>query len=98
MTLEYFSDENSKSSPFIIQNLKPIQMPNMDFESFLQNRKHFSKDEWIDVLIRSTGMEPSNLDDKARWHLLARLIPFVENNYNMCELGPRGTGKSFVYK
>ena len=98
MTLEYFSDENSKSSPFVIQNLKPIQMPNMDFESFLQNRKHFSKDEWIDVLIRSTGMEPSNLDDKARWHLLARLIPFVENNYNMCELGPRGTGKSFVYK
>ncbi len=70
----------------------------MDFESFLQNRKHFSKDEWVDVLIRSTGMEPSNLDDKARWHLLARLIPFVENNYNMCELGPRGTGKSFVYK
>lgn len=98
MTLEYFSDENSKSSPFRIENLKPIQMPNMDFEGFLANRKNFSLDEWIDVLIRSTGMEPINLDEKTKWHLLARLIPFVENNYNMCELGPRGTGKSFVYK
>lgn len=98
MTLQYFSDENSKSSPFIIENLKPIQMPNMDFESFLEKRKEFTLDEWIDVLIRSTGMEPTNLDNKAKWHLLARLIPFVENNYNMCELGPRGTGKSFVYK
>lgn len=98
MTLEYFSDENSKSSPFRIENLKPIQMPNMDFEGFVEKRKSFTNEEWIDTLIRSTGMEPTNLDDKTRWHLLARLIPFVENNYNMCELGPRGTGKSFVYK
>lgn len=98
MTLEYFNDENSKSSPFRIENLKPIQMPNMDFEGFLTHRNKFSNNEWIDALIRTTGMEPTNLDEKTRWHLLARLIPFVENNYNMCELGPRGTGKSFVYK
>ncbi len=98
MTIQYFNDENSKSSPFIIENLKPIQMPNMDFEGFVSKRKEFTLDEWIDVLIRSTGMEPTNLDEKTKWHLLARLIPFVENNYNMCELGPRGTGKSFVYK
>uniref|UniRef100_UPI0040478596 protease Lon-related BREX system protein BrxL n=1 Tax=Aliarcobacter sp. TaxID=2321116 RepID=UPI0040478596 len=98
MTLEYFNDENSKSSPFKIENLKPIQMPNMDFEGFVSKRKEFTLDEWIDVLIRSTGMEPTNLDEKTKWHLLARIIPFAENNYNMCELGPRGTGKSFVYK
>ena len=98
MTIEYFNDENSKSSPFKIENLKPIQMPNMDFEGFISKRKEFTLDEWIDVLIRSTGMEPTNLDEKTKWHLLARIIPFAENNYNMCELGPRGTGKSFVLK
>lgn len=98
MTIAYFNDENSKGSPFIIENLKPIQMPNMDFEGFLAQRKNFTLQEWSDVLIRSTGMEPTNLDEKAKLHLLARLIPFAENNYNMCELGPRGTGKSFVYK
>jgi ATP-dependent Lon protease len=99
VTLEYFYDENDRgASPFILQELKPIQMPNMDMEEFIQQRKNFTRDEWIDVLIRSTGMEPTNLDSKTKWHLLARLIPFVQNNYNMCELGPRGTGKSFVYK
>jgi len=99
VTLEYFFDENAKGeSPFHIQELKPIQMPNMDMESFLEQRSKFSSDEWMDVIIRSTGMEPTNFDEKSKWHLIARLIPFVENNYNMCELGPRGTGKSFVYK
>lgn len=98
VTLQYLYDEKTKDSPFKIDDLKPIQMPNMDFEGFLKSRKHFMLDEWIDILIRSTGMEPINLDTKTKWHLLARLIPFVENNYNMCELGPRGTGKSFVYK
>ena len=53
--------------------------------------------EWIDVLIRSTGLEPSHLDDRAKWHILARMVPLVENNYNVCELGPRGT-ESHIYK
>jgi len=99
VTLEYFFDENAKGeSPFHIQELKPIQMPNMDMEEFLAHRRNFSNAEWMDILIRSIGMEPTNFDEATKWHLLARLIPFVENNYNICELGPRGTGKSFVYK
>ena len=98
VTLQYFYDENSKDSPFLLQELKPIQMPNMDFEEFVKERSKFTREEWMDLLIRSFGMEPTQFKEKEKWHLLARLIPFVENNYNMCELGPRGTGKSFVYK
>ena len=98
VTLEYNYEEHSKYSPFHIEELKPIQMPNFDFEEFVAKRAQFSRNEWMDVVIRSTGMEPDRFDEKAKWHLIARLIPFVENNYNMCELGPRGTGKSFVYK
>ncbi|MCK6622786.1 MAG: protease Lon-related BREX system protein BrxL [Calditrichaceae bacterium] len=97
LTLVYYYDENSADSPFIIDELKPIQMPGLDMEELFQHRQYFSKDEWMEVLIRSVGMEPANLDPKARWHFVARLIPFVENNYNLCELGPRGTGKSYVY-
>lgn len=97
--LDYFYDETMKdTSPFLISNLTPIQMPHMDISEILEGRKEFSKDEWIDVLLRSIGMEPTQLDYSAKWHLLARLIPLVENNYNVCELGPRGTGKSHVYK
>ncbi|MEW6234208.1 MAG: protease Lon-related BREX system protein BrxL [Candidatus Omnitrophota bacterium] len=99
LQMEYFVDEDDKnSSPFVIQNLKPIQMPNMDIHEIFEGRKAFTKEEWIDALIRSTGMEPSKLELKVKWHMLARLIPLVENNYNLCELGPRGTGKSHVYK
>ncbi|NEY21523.1 protease Lon-related BREX system protein BrxL [Bacillus ginsengihumi] len=94
----YFDEEQKNMSPFSISNLKPIQMPNMDLNEIVEGRKEFSKDEWIDILIRSTGMEPTQLNDRVKWHLLLRLVPLVENNYNMCELGPRGTGKSHVYK
>lgn len=94
----YFDEEVRNSSPFNISNLKPIQMPNMDIEEIFEGRKGFLKDEWIDLLIRSTGMEPTNLETKVKWHMLLRLVPLIENNYNMCELGPRGTGKSHVYK
>lgn len=94
----YFDEEERNMMPFIVSSLKPIQMPNMDIEEIIEGRKHFTKDEWIDVLIRSTGMEPTQLEDRVKWHLLLRLVPLVENNYNVCELGPRGTGKSHVYK
>ena len=94
----YFDEENKNSNPFRIENLKPIQMPNMDLNEIMQERQHFTKDEWIDVLIRSTGLEPTQFSPETRWHLLLRLVPLVENNYNVCELGPRGTGKSHVYK
>lgn len=95
--MEYDFNENEKGNPFKIISLKPIQMPATDVEEYIDNRKHFSLDEWIEVICRSVGMEPSNLDQQTRWHLVARMIPFVENNYNICELGPRGTGKSYVY-
>ena len=95
--MEYLYDENSKESPFKILSLKPIQMPATDLEDYIDGRKYFTLDEWIEVICRSVGMEPTNLDEQTRWHLVARMIPFVENNYNLCELGPRGTGKSYVY-
>ena len=95
--IEYDFNENDKGSPFKIISLKPIQMPSTDLQEYVECRKHFSLDEWIEVICRSVGMEPTNLDTQTRWHLVARMIPFVENNYNICELGPRGTGKSYVY-
>lgn len=98
VTLEHFFEEGQKESPFSVRQLKPIQMPNMDMEELRQGRKHFTTEQWHDVLLRSSGMEPSHFDSRAKWHLLARMIPFVENNYNVCELGPRGTGKSHIYK
>lgn len=99
LRIQYYYDEETKNSnPFIIESLKPIQMPNLDMEEIFEGRKNFTKDEWIDVLLRSVGMEPTQLEEKVKWHLIARLIPLVENNYNVCELGPRGTGKSHIYK
>jgi len=97
LTIEYFYDENSKDSPFNLLNLRPIQLPGMDLEELYQGRSQFTTEEWIDVIIRSIGMEPANLTETIKWHLLARLVPFVENNYNLCELGPKGTGKSYAY-
>ncbi|MCY8223999.1 protease Lon-related BREX system protein BrxL [Bacillus haynesii] len=97
--VDYFYDEEVRNSnPFNVSSLQPIQMPNMDIQEVFDGRKSFTKDEWIDVLIRSVGMEPTQLEERVKWHLLLRLVPLVENNYNMCELGPRGTGKSHVYK
>ncbi|WP_130471949.1 protease Lon-related BREX system protein BrxL [Candidatus Magnetaquicoccus inordinatus] len=98
VTVHYFYEEGQKISPFSIGDLKPIQMPNMDLEEVFEGRKAFSEEEWIAVLLRSCGMEPSVLEKRVHWHLLVRMIPFVENNYNCCELGPRGTGKSHIYK
>ncbi|HDH04535.1 MAG TPA: protease Lon-related BREX system protein BrxL [Nitrospirae bacterium] len=98
ISMTYFHDDEQKGSPFNITELKPIQMPNMDMEELFQGRMAFTREQWMDVLVRSTGMEPSVLEDNVKWHLVTRLIPFVENNYNTCELGPRGTGKSHIYK
>ena len=98
VTLEYFFEEGQKDSPFSVRLLKPIQMPNMDMDELREGRKQFSVKEWHDALLRASGMEPATLDNRAKWHLLARMIPFVENNYNICELGPRGTGKRHIYK
>lgn len=98
VTLDYLYEEGQKNSPFMLQDLKPIQMPNMDMNEFFEGRKAFTEAQWIDVLMRSTGMEPTQFNEAVKWHLLARMIPLVENNYNVCELGPKGTGKSHIYK
>ena len=97
--MEYFYDEAEKNHiPFIIRKLTPIQMPNIDINEVKAARVNFTADEWIDLVLRSTGMEPSQFDKREKWLHLARLIPLIENNYNLCELGPRGTGKSHIYK
>ena len=93
-----YDDQNKIRIPFIVSSLDPIQMPNMDLTGLFDGRKHFSKEEWIDILIRSMGIEPTKLTDIQKWHFLERAVPLVENNYNLCELGPRGTGKSHIYK
>jgi ATP-dependent Lon protease len=98
ITLDYFFEEGQKGSPFSVRSLKPIQMPNMDMQELFDGRDEFTTEQWIDVLMRSSGMEPTTLEQRVKWHLLARMIPFVESNYNVCELGPRGTGKSHIYK
>ncbi len=104
--LEYISSSalndgvKSKESamPISILKLTPIQMPNVEMEELKNGRKAFAKDEWIDIMLRSIGMEPDMLSEREKWLLLARMIPLVENNFNMCELGPRSTGKSHIYK
>ena len=99
LKMDYYFDEDAKNeSPFNISSLNPIQMPNLDLNEIMEGRKNFTKEEWIDVLIRSIGMEPANLEENVKWHMLLRMVPLVENNYNLCELGPRGTGKSHIYK
>ena len=97
--LEYdFIEEDKNASPIHVRKLTPIQMPHVDMDSLKAGRKAFTKDEWIDVLLRSIGMEPDELNVREKWLLLARMIPLVENNFNLCELGPRSTGKSHLYK
>ena len=98
--LEYEFYENAPKGeiPIRIRKLTPIQMPHIDMDELKEGRKHFTKDEWIDVLLRSIGMEPDELTYRQKWLLLTRLIPLVENNFNYCELGPRSTGKSHIYK
>jgi ATP-dependent Lon protease len=98
LTLQYFFEEGQKGSPFIVSDLKPIQMPNMEMEDLFEARRAFTEEQWIDTLLRSAGYEPTQFEERVKWHLLARMIPLVENNYNVCELGPRGTGKSHIYK
>lgn len=93
-----FDDVEKHKIPFTASSLDPIQLPNMDLTGLFEGRKHFTKEEWMDVLIRSMGIEPSQLTDIQKWHFIERAVPLVENNYNLCELGPRGTGKSHIYK
>ncbi len=85
-------------TPISIRKLTPIQMPHIDIDELKRDRKAFTKDEWLDILLRSIGMEPDEFTEREKWLLLTRMIPLVENNFNLCELGPRSTGKSHLYK
>lgn len=97
--LEYeYIEEDRKASPIHIRKLTPIQMPHVDIEELRHGRKAFTKEEWMKIMLRSIGMEPDELNERERWLLLARMLPLVENNFNLCELGPRSTGKSHIYK
>ena len=86
------------ATPISIRKLIPIQMPHVDIEELKQGRKAFTEDEWMDVMLRSIGMEPDTLTKREKWLIITRMLPLVENNFNLCELGPRSTGKSHLYK
>lgn len=97
--LEYeYIEEEKNDCPIHIRKLTPIQMPHVDLDELKRGRKNFTKDEWVDVLLRSIGMEPDTLSYREKWLLITRMLPLVENNFNLCELGPRSTGKSHLYK
>ena len=99
VTLQYLYEENQKGSPFIVRG--PQADPDAQHghgRRCSRGARRFTEEQWIDALIRSTGMEPTCFKERVKWHLLARMMPLVENNYNLCELGPRGTGKSHIYK
>ena len=85
-------------SPFSVMSLTPIQMPNLDLDAIVDQRQYFSRDEWMDMLLRSAGYEPNVLTERERLHFIERMVTLIERNYNLCELGPRGTGKSHIYK
>ena len=95
---QYDEDAKGKRSPFWIDNLKPIQIATFDLEEFRECRREFSTDEWLNLLVRTIGLEPQNFDRRLKMLFLARLIPLCEHNYNLVELGPRGTGKSYAYQ
>lgn len=87
-----------EDSPFNIIKLTPIQMPNLDIDEIIKERSKFTYEEWRDLLLRSSGYEPDDMTEKEKLHFIERLVPLAERNYNLCELGPRGTGKSHIYK
>lgn len=95
---EYIEEDKKNGTPIQVRKLTPIQMPHVDIDELKKGRKAFTKEEWMDVMLRSTGMEPDMLNNREKWLLLARMLPLVENNFNLCELGPRSTGKSHLYK
>lgn len=95
---QYDEEASGKRSPFWIEGLKPIQIASFDFDEYRRSRREFTSDEWIDLLLRSIGMEPSHFERRVKLLFLMRLIPLCEHNYNLVELGPRGTGKSYAYQ
>ncbi|PHS52816.1 MAG: TIGR02688 family protein [Lutibacter sp.] len=97
LTLAYFHTDERDSTPWIIENIKPIQVSNVDVDEYKEARKAFTKEEWIDVLLQTIGLNPEEFTFRSKLIQLTRLVPFVENNYNLIELGPKGTGKSHIF-
>ena len=97
LTLAYVSTDEKGSTPWIIESLKPIQVSNIDIAEFKEARSHFTKEEWVDVLLQTMGLNPDEFTYRSKLLQLCRLVPFVENNYNLIELGPKGTGKSHIF-
>jgi ATP-dependent Lon protease len=95
--LEYEFTEDKSASPWILSTLKPIQLSHFDFDGYVEARAQFTTDEWIDLLVQSIGFNPEMFGKRSKLTQLARLIPFCERNYNLIELGPKGTGKSHIY-
>ena len=85
------------SSPWVVSRLQAIQLPRFDFDRYCRGRASFSADQWIDLLVASVGLDPAKLSRRSKLFQLTRLIPYVERNYNLVELGPKGTGKSHIY-
>jgi len=96
-TMGYVSGDDRDGAPWIIESLKPIQISSTDIEEYKQARKAFNKEEWIDVLLQTIGLNPDEFSFRSKLLQLTRLVPFAENNYNLIELGPKGTGKSHIY-
>ncbi|MBE2993761.1 BREX system Lon protease-like protein BrxL [Sphingomonas sp. CFBP 13603] len=95
--VQYEFSEDSRTSPWIIDTLKPIQIARVDYDGYREMRNKFTTEEWIDLLMQSIGFDPSFFGHRSKLLQLLRLIPFVERNYNLIELGPKGTGKSHIY-
>ena len=97
LTLGYFSSDERGAIPWIVESIKPIQVSNIDIDEYKEARKQFTKEEWIDVLMQTIGLNPEEFTFRSKILQLTRLVPFVENNYNLIELGPKGTGKSHIF-
>lgn len=97
LTLAYFSSDENDATPWTIESIKPIQISNADVEEYKEARTKFSTEEWIDCLMQSIGLNPAEFTKRSKLLQLTRLVPFVENNYNLIELGPKGTGKSHIF-
>ena len=97
LTLGYFSSDEKGAIPWLIESIKPIQVSNININEYKEARKEFTKEEWIDILMQTIGLNPEEFTFRSKILQLTRLVPFVENNYNLIELGPKGTGKSHIF-
>ena len=97
LTMGYVSTDEKKATPWVVEQIKPIQISNIDIEEFKSMREKFTTDEWLDLLLQTMGLNPDEFTKRSKLLQITRLVPFVENNYNLIELGPKGTGKSHVF-